>query len=607
MAKSPQTIHNRKLGRNILLLLLAILLVASVLRFVNLSQADVLTDEGSLGFRAVGFLDFLASPYQTTPLEWINNHPWWFSLSFHDHPIGFFILENLSFKLLGESVFALRLPSAIFGVLTILMLFLIGRKLSDDKLGLFAAALLAVNDYHTWVSRLGLQEAATIFFTSLAFWLWLKSCERAKYLPLFGLAFGAALMIKLHAVILIPLIILYALIFGKKQIFKQKHFYLGLLLAALITAPYWLYNLLMYARFGHFDFQFSYLFGQKVDAWQIRPGRFEFPDKAAAFKYFFLNLKNALSPAFLIASVGSIAYLFIGLFRRRPPLTPPIKGGEKHWRQIDKISQFLLTAIVLYFLFFLLIGPSTRFLTLLVPWLCLLIAFVMLKFNAFQASSVPIHRLINGRATPFKQSKRVVAVLVLFIFFAYELFFSVATNLKPEFAHGENLAYSHLTQLTQPYGYNQLESALNEILAGKKPAVTLPINNTNLNTFVKQNAERQTGKPAALMIIYHPRLYGEAVLWFLSRRMYYQGWPVIDYDVYHEATKTNGPDFFKTALGLADFYYIAPAGNLPLDSVHTESTPEKLAAFEQSLRDGGAETRTITNSSGQPVFTIYHF
>lgn len=90
------------------LILLLILVLASFLIFFRLDLADPLTDEVEISFRALGWLDFLATPSQTTPYEWFNPIPAWAKFSFHDHPPLTFAVEHLIFKIFPDSLFYLK-------------------------------------------------------------------------------------------------------------------------------------------------------------------------------------------------------------------------------------------------------------------------------------------------------------------------------------------------------------------------------------------------------------------------------------------------------------------------------------------------------------------
>lgn len=80
------------------------------------------------------------------------------------HPPGWFIILWFWTKIFGYSEIAVRIPSVIFGILSIWILYLLGKKLLSEKLGIAAALLLAVNPLHIYYS----QEARMYGMATLA-------------------------------------------------------------------------------------------------------------------------------------------------------------------------------------------------------------------------------------------------------------------------------------------------------------------------------------------------------------------------------------------------------------------------------------------------------
>ncbi|MDX2382008.1 MAG: glycosyltransferase family 39 protein [Acidimicrobiia bacterium] len=76
---------------------------------------------------------------------------------------------------LGESEFMHRLPSAVFGVLTVAFTYLLGRRTFGWRVGLAAAALLAVLPLHVYYSREGRMYALLALLVTL----WVGSLLRA--------------------------------------------------------------------------------------------------------------------------------------------------------------------------------------------------------------------------------------------------------------------------------------------------------------------------------------------------------------------------------------------------------------------------------------------
>ena len=157
--------------KQIVWMLVTILIVAGIMRLWALGQGDPMGDEVLYAFRAVGMLDFDEANEQPTPLEWFDplvhssgrvpevyaigtGVPWWTKLSFHDHPPLVFLIQHVFMRIFGESAFVFRLPSALLGIVSVYLLFLIGKTLFSEKVGLLAAALSAVNTHHLFISRL---------------------------------------------------------------------------------------------------------------------------------------------------------------------------------------------------------------------------------------------------------------------------------------------------------------------------------------------------------------------------------------------------------------------------------------------------------------------
>lgn len=63
------------------------------------------------------------------------------------------ILLALWVRLAGISEIAVRAPSAVAGVVGILLIYLLGRRVAGSTAGLIAAGLLAISPYHVWYSQ----------------------------------------------------------------------------------------------------------------------------------------------------------------------------------------------------------------------------------------------------------------------------------------------------------------------------------------------------------------------------------------------------------------------------------------------------------------------
>ena len=82
----------------------------------------------------------------------------------------FIYLVALAVGLLGKSPFALRLVSFFAGLLTVAATGAMGRALFSRRVGLLAAAVLAVTLWHVHLSRVGFRAVLLPLFTALTVW-----------------------------------------------------------------------------------------------------------------------------------------------------------------------------------------------------------------------------------------------------------------------------------------------------------------------------------------------------------------------------------------------------------------------------------------------------
>ena len=148
-----------KLARVELLLLVGILILGTILRFYNLDYRGLWNDE------------YVSIQYWTgTPIEVIRK------VATQDiHPPFWFLVVNF-FSVFGDSDFVFRLPSAIFGSATLLLVFLAGRSLFSIKTGVFATLFLALSAFHIFHSQEARMYALYGFLSTFSIWLfWLAT------------------------------------------------------------------------------------------------------------------------------------------------------------------------------------------------------------------------------------------------------------------------------------------------------------------------------------------------------------------------------------------------------------------------------------------------
>ena len=177
-----------------------VLLLGGLVRFINLSSpAELVFDEV---YYVNGAQDYLENGVETDGAkpEFIV-HP----------PVGKWAIAA-GIKIFGDNSFGWRFSAALVGTLSILLIFLVARRLFHSYfLALLAAALTAIDGLHIVMSRTALLDIFLMFFILLGFLLVLY--ERNI---LAALAFGLALGTKWSALYFIAAILIYLIVTRKR-------------------------------------------------------------------------------------------------------------------------------------------------------------------------------------------------------------------------------------------------------------------------------------------------------------------------------------------------------------------------------------------------------
>ena len=165
---------------------------------------------------------------------------------------GLFInIQSLSVAAFGKEPWALRLPNAIFGILTVLGLYFFTAELFKNKnLALLASFLLATSFWHINFSRIGFRAIMAPFFLTWALYFLLKSLNANRYTLyaaagglLYGLGFHSYIAYRATPLLLAYLFWLLASKCEKNQLQKIiATFSIFTVLAALPLGIYFLKN-----------------------------------------------------------------------------------------------------------------------------------------------------------------------------------------------------------------------------------------------------------------------------------------------------------------------------------------------------------------------------
>ncbi|UCF04091.1 MAG: glycosyltransferase family 39 protein [bacterium] len=158
-------------NRKTTFLLIVILVVGASLRFYGLTFQSLSNDELSSWQRS------RYDQLQTVIEEGVRPDV---------HPPGYFMLLHLVQKTVGDSETALRFSSALFGVLSILFIYLLGLELYSYREALTSAGLMAVLWCPIFYSQDARPYAMLLLFTLLSTYLWtrmMKSLREDSRLP----------------------------------------------------------------------------------------------------------------------------------------------------------------------------------------------------------------------------------------------------------------------------------------------------------------------------------------------------------------------------------------------------------------------------------------
>lgn len=133
------------------------------------------------------------------------------------HPPLYYLILKYWTQVFGSSEISLRIPSVIFGVATIYIIFLIGKKLYNEKIGIIAAVLLATSGLHVYYSQEARMYSLAALLVSALIYSFLQESWIlfSIILPLIGMADYVSLII-------IPVIWTFSIIEKKNKDWWKK-------------------------------------------------------------------------------------------------------------------------------------------------------------------------------------------------------------------------------------------------------------------------------------------------------------------------------------------------------------------------------------------------
>lgn len=225
-------------------LFISIIILAIFLRFFHLgvNPPSLTWDEVAWGYNAYSLsIDGREEFGRFLPVDYLE--------SFGDFkPVLYAYLAVLPVKIFGLTEFAVRFPSALFGVLTVIATYFLAKAIFLDKgpkvrnldMPLVSSFILAISPWHINLSRAAFEANVATFFIVLGvlfFFLWKQ--KNVWYLLMFSVvAFIISLYVFNTARVVSPLLFIFlAIVYTRKLWLKKLQTVIAAIIGVIIIFP----------------------------------------------------------------------------------------------------------------------------------------------------------------------------------------------------------------------------------------------------------------------------------------------------------------------------------------------------------------------------------
>ncbi len=209
-------------------ILIGILVLAAILRFYHLGFQSIWADEIST------MMNTSPSLTNSQLIDNINNK--------EGFPYFYFMLMKVLNTVFGYNLMVPRFFSAIIGVVSVLMIYKLGKALDNKQLGYIAAILLTINEFAIYTSQDARPYSIILLAIILSFYslvLYIKN-QNIKTVIYYGLSVGFLLNCSFFGILNVfsqAIILLIIFIFNKDKINFIKHTFFAFTIGALLFLP----------------------------------------------------------------------------------------------------------------------------------------------------------------------------------------------------------------------------------------------------------------------------------------------------------------------------------------------------------------------------------
>lgn len=229
--------------------------------------------------------------------------------SLAEHRAPLYIYSTIPYvATFGLNEWGARLPAALWGIIGILGLFILTKKLFNEKVALISAFILAISPWHMHYSRASFEVTMLLSFTVFSVYFFIKGVENKYLLILSAILFGLTPYIYSTAVIFTPLLLLFLIFIFKSDIKKVRtNFTIAFFVMVLVFLPYgWQTfsgqageRFSVISIFSNRDLHDKVILSQKEENYPFNLQRF-FHNKPLIWgQNFTLNYLRSFSPEFL--------------------------------------------------------------------------------------------------------------------------------------------------------------------------------------------------------------------------------------------------------------------------------------------------------------------
>jgi 4-amino-4-deoxy-L-arabinose transferase-like glycosyltransferase len=172
------------------------------------------------------------------PLEWADDFEYdriayeWVSDGTYTntfYPVGYPFLLSIFYKIFDRNFYIIRVFQAFLGAATCIIIYFIGKKIVNERVGFLAALLLSIYPGHVYFSWRLMAEISFIFTFTIGILFTIRLLEKPeKHLSLLaGTTFGIANLFK-NLLILFPFFLIVFMIIKSKRSIKGFAFDIGL-------------------------------------------------------------------------------------------------------------------------------------------------------------------------------------------------------------------------------------------------------------------------------------------------------------------------------------------------------------------------------------------